>query len=245
MDVGIVDISSGIITIIYVILNFFIGLKISSTYKKRKMVEYLYVGIAWLGIGFPLIPDVLKFIFSFYNPPLSDFFLISLYAIFNIILIPFVVLFWLIALTRLFQLNDLTRRIILICYAIFSMILEIFIIFFLFTDIDMIGKTGTIPFQVTWSTLSDIVLLSNLGVVLITGFLFARALIISQQNTMKLRGKILLFAFSTFIIGSIIDMLYTTAISNIIARAILMVSSLEFYLGFLFPKWLENYSQEK
>jgi hypothetical protein len=205
------------------------------------MIEYIFVGIAWFGIGFPLIPDALKFIFTLYNPSINISFLIGFYAIFNIILIPLVVFLWLIALTNLLNLKPLTRKIVLIIYGIFSIILETFIVFFIFTDISLIGKSGSIPYQVTWSTLSNIVLVLNLGIVLITGFMFTRELLTSIDKAIKIRGKILLTAFITFVVGSLFDMIGTTSLSNIIARSILMLSSIEFYFGFLFPQWIKNY----
>ncbi|MBD3196247.1 MAG: hypothetical protein GF317_14410 [Candidatus Lokiarchaeota archaeon] len=234
------EIISGIITIAFVIVNFILGFKIALTFRKRNDIEFIFVGISWFGIAFPLIPDVLVFVFNLTTPNIPGNALIILYAVFNIILIPAIVLLWLIALTNLLQVQFKLRRVILIIYCILSGILEILFFYFLITDISIIGNLGSNPYQVIWSSLSDIILVSNLIIVLLTGILFARVLLQSTEKEMILRGKLLMIAFITFVIGSLIDMVLTTAISNVIARSILILSSIEFYLGFIFPKIAQN-----
>ncbi|TXT66267.1 MAG: conserved membrane protein of unknown function [Promethearchaeota archaeon] len=235
------QITTGIITILFVLINFILGIKIASTYRNRKNINYLYVGIAWLGIAFPLIPDILQFFFSFFSPEISDFSLIVLYALFNIIIIPIVVLLWLTALTNLLHLKNRTKKIILLVYGIFAIIMEILIVSFIFIEINMIGKIGDYPYQVVWSPLSDIVLISSLSIVLITGFLFARELLRSMDKEVKLRGQFLLLAFITFVVGNIVEILFTTPESNIIARSILILSSIEFYIGLTMPNFAKRF----
>ena len=118
MALTIIDIIIGIITIIYVFITIVIGIKIASKYLKYHKRIFLFIGIAWFGMSFPLIPDVLEPIFIF--------------------------------------------------------------------------------------------------------------------------TQLLLLAFLLFVFGAGIDALFTTDISNVIARLLIVVSSISFYIGFILPKWAKK-----
>ena len=62
----------------------------------------------------------------------------------------------------------------------------------------------------------------------------------TEEEEIKLKGKVSLIAFSLFVVGALIDYLFITKISNIIARLRLVISSISFYIGFILPKWAKK-----
>ena len=84
-------------------------------------------------------------------------------------------------------------------------------------------------------------LLSVLILALITGVLFARKSLRSEKPEIKLRGKFLLAAFISFVIGGILDTIITANfVALLITRIILISSSIEFYYGFILPEWMKK-----
>ncbi|MHA1489264.1 MAG: hypothetical protein ACTSRI_06380 [Promethearchaeota archaeon] len=78
-------------------------------------------------------------------------------------------------------------------------------------------------------------------IILITGLLFGRETFKSDDPEIKLKGKMLILAFPSFAIGAILDATIPfTAITLIIVRLILISSSIEFYGGFILPKWMKK-----
>jgi hypothetical protein len=224
-----IDITIGIITIIYVLITLIIGIRIASNYFKYHKNIFLFIGVAWLGMSFPLIPDVLEPIFIFTQPTISDQSLLLLYAIFNVILLPIFVALWLHALMQL-----------LAIFVILALLYEVYLIYSSITDFHLLGTISS-PYHIVWSIIVDLLLLSSLSVVLITGFIFAGGSLKAEDKEVKLKGKLLMFAFSLFVLGAGIDALFTTDISNIIARSLMVVSSFSFYIGFILPKWVKRY----
>jgi hypothetical protein len=86
-------------------------------------------------------------------------------------------------------------------------------------------------------------------VLLVTGTLFARRSLRSDNEEVKLKGKLLLAAFLSFSIGAILDSMIGGILGDndpllpimvVIVRIILISSAIEFYGGFILPKWLKD-----
>jgi uncharacterized membrane protein HdeD (DUF308 family) len=74
---------------------------------------------------------------------------------------------------------------------------------------------------------------------LITGIIFSRHSLQSNEQKIRLKGKFLRIAFISFTVGAIVDSLFATeSITLIIARLILASSAIEYYLGFFLPEKL-------
>lgn len=79
----------------------------------------------------------------------------------------------------------------------------------------------------------------------ITGIMFSRRSLQSEDPKIRLKGKFLLIAFISFTLGAIIDSSFAAnSITLVIARIILVLSAFEYYFGFLLPEkladWLLN-----
>jgi hypothetical protein len=85
---------------------------------------------------------------------------------------------------------------------------------------------------------------------LITGTVFAQKSIKSENREVRLKGKLLRGAFITFTIAAILDSLLGMIFENptdpllsimvVIIRIMLIISALEFYGGFLLPRWMKE-----
>lgn len=73
-----------------------------------------------------------------------------------------------------------------------------------------------------------------------TGIVFSQNLLRSNEKQSKIKGKLLLTAFISFVAGTIIDFSLSLTITYVIARLILVSSSIEFYMGLIFPDWTKK-----
>ncbi|MFX1452796.1 MAG: hypothetical protein ACFFCM_18310, partial [Promethearchaeota archaeon] len=85
--------------------------------------------------------------------------------------------------------------------------------------------------------------------------IFAQKSIKQQDREVKLKGKLLRAAFITFTIAAILDSILgmifpdptdpLLAILVVAVRILLIFSALEFYGGFLLPKWMKEIFMKK
>ncbi|MFX1452667.1 MAG: hypothetical protein ACFFCM_17650, partial [Promethearchaeota archaeon] len=181
------------------------------------------------------LPSTVKFLgIILLNIYLND----AIIFILNHALLPPFTLCWLISITDLLHVKKQTRLQILVVFCIISVILEGIFFFFIFTgNLNAIG-TFTGVFTVDWSLFSIIYLFFFAIIVLITGILFAKESLKSDKPEIKLRGKLLLAAFISFLAGALFEVIFPLSyFSIIITRIILLSSSIEFYMGYLLPQW--------
>ena len=235
MELSTIDFLQGIFSLIFVIISLFIGLLILSKYFKYYKKELILVGFSWIGMSIPWLGDAVNFIVIMTTGKAISHqfsFLISFAPL------PIFVLSWLAAF------SDLTtnkhKTLILMGYIIIGAIFEVIFLYFLFTDVALLG-TYSGPFQVDFTPFLELYLLFNIIIVLVTGLIFSRESIKSDNSEIKLKGKFLLLAFISFIIGALLDTIIPfTAISVVITRLILTISSLLFYLGFILPDFVKK-----
>ena len=77
---------------------------------------------------------------------------------------------------------------------------------------------------------------------------FAQNSLKSEDRDVKLKGKLLCAAFITFTIAALLDALLGTiftdpadplmALMVVLTRVLLIISPIEFYGGFILPKWM-------
>lgn len=198
--------------------------------------DYIFVGIAWMGISNPWLPDAISlFMIIFFRTTLSP----ELTFIIGYSLLPFFVLCWIIALTDL--LYSEKQRILLIPYLILAIISEFFFIYLLLKDPSLIG-TFVSPFQIRWSLFMEIYLFIFLLIAVATGFLFAFKSIKSHSREVQIKGRFILIAFISFTVAATIETFgHLEPLTVVLTRSILIFSSIVFYLGFIFPTWLRKF----
>ncbi|TXT61958.1 MAG: conserved membrane protein of unknown function [Promethearchaeota archaeon] len=243
----ILQIMLNVFSLIFVVVNLLVGARIISKYFELRNKVFIYIGFAWIGIAFPWLPEIFNLIFRLINLQANDLFLLILFAIVNLIVIPPFVILWILALNKLTGIRDIFKKILLISAIILSVVFELFIFVFLSIDSPLVGKVSeTREYTVNWSTYVNLLLIVLLVFILVTGLIFGKESLNSKDTTVNLKGKFLLSAFVLFAIAAALDSIFTVQTSygiilKIIARIMLMVSSILFYIGFIMPERIENW----
>jgi hypothetical protein len=240
-----VDYLQGLFSLIFVLISLSLGISILLKYYKFKSRLYILVGISWIGVANPWFPDSISFIMNIIFEESLDIFW---YFIIGNAFIPIALLAWLTAYTDM--INKKKQKLVILLMVMFSVIFEIVFFLLLFTDINQIGYINpTRPFTVEFGLFITVYLLLVIVVMAITGILFARHSIKSEDRTVKLKGKLLRAAFITFTVAAILDSLLGTifedptdpllAIMVVLTRILLIISAIEFYGGFILPRWMD------
>ena len=229
------DFITGLFSFLVLIVGAIIGLSIAARYFKYKSKLYLYWGIAYMGFYCPWWPSGISFISVIITgQPISPF----MYLLLGHILIPFLMIIWILGLTEMIYQNK--RKILIIIYSIIPGAAEIILIYALITDVSLLITFDGI-FSVTFNRLWLIYLLFISFSVAITGLLFARDSLRSDDREIRFKGKALIIAFLTYPIVSIIDGgLELNALGVILIRSILMFGAVMFYIGFFVPKFFKK-----
>lgn len=226
-----IELVNGILSIIFVSISIIIGTKIASKYFKYKQRTFLLVGITWIGLvslWYSHVISVLLILTT--GNGISD----RLYMFLGNALLPFTWFIWIIAFTDLVCKDK--QKIFLIISAIYGAVVEIYFLFYLFTDPSILGEVLS-PVDAKYNLVMTLYQFSCLIMIVITGILFARISMKSDNPEIKVKGKFLLFALISFFVGAIFEIFsYISIIFLIIGRLILISSAIEFYCGFILPK---------
>jgi hypothetical protein len=235
-----VEFLQGLFSLIFVIISTIVGIKILLKYYIYRQNELVFVGFCWIGMAIPWLPDGITLIMIiFFNHPLNEI----IYFIIVIAFIPAFLLFWLIAITNF--LYKLKQKLILIIYITISVIFEIIFFYLLLKDTSLIG-TFLGSFQVEYTLFIQIYLLTAICIFSISGILFSRESLKSDNPEIKLKGKLLLAAIILFTIGAAIDAAAPLiAITVVLTRSILIMSAITFYCGFILPSWMRKFFLEE
>jgi hypothetical protein len=246
MALELVDILQGSFSLIFVIISLVIGITILSKYSENKSRLYVLVGLAWIGVANPWFPDSISFVM---NILFQQSLAVGWYLIIGNVFIPIALICWLVAYTDM--INKKKQKLIVSLTILLSILFEIafFVIFSI--DMDQIGViVPARPFTVEFGLFITIFLLLVILVMLITGIKFAQKSVRSKEKEIRVKGKLLRAAFITFTIAAIMDSLLgmifedptdpLLAIMVVITRLLLISSALEFYGGFILPKWMHD-----
>ena len=229
------EILNGTFSLIFVIISLIVGLFIASKYFQVKNRTLLLVGITWIGLTTPWLPSTVSFIFYLITTTsLSP----AVYFTIGNIASPLILVIWILAFTDLKFKNK--QKLLVLIYAIIGIAYEVYLVYFLLADPTVIGEITGI-FDVTYK---GVVLIFALFIVinmLITGKLFGRESLHSKDPIVQLKGKFLIVAFISWCIGAVMDAaLPLNIVTLTIARVILISSALEFYIGFILPRFIKE-----
>lgn len=223
-------------SLVAIIISILIGLIIISKYFKFKQRNILLIGIFWTGLTFPWLPTVITFVMMLtvgYGLSVEWFILIG------IVILPITVLCGLTAFTSLLGVKKNKRRLILLSVLAFNLVFESLIFYFLFMNVNIIATLVDV-LTIEWSLFSQIYFIINLVLFLVTGILFSRRSLQSESKEIRFKGKLLMAAFISFTIATVLDFAIPNPLTYIIARVILVSSSIEFYIGFLLPERIKR-----
>lgn len=251
MVLELVDILQGAFSLIFVIISLIIGITILSKYFEHKNRLFILVGISWIGVANPWMPDSISFLM---NLIVQESLAVEWYFVIGNCFIPIALLTWFIAYTDMIK-RSAQKKVIIIT-VLLSIVFEIVFFILFFTDITLIGEISiSRPFTVDFGIFITVYLLIVIMAMLVTGIIFAQKSVRSEDREIRLKGKLLRAAFITFTIAAILDSLLGTifedpanlllAIMVVLVRILLIISALEFYGGFLLPRWMKEIFTKK
>ena len=247
----IVDILQGTLSLIYVVISFIIGGTIISKYGKYRNRLYILVGLCWLTLSTLWLPEAASFLMSLF---IQKTLTIEWYFIIGNAFVPIALICWIFAYT------DMTghkkQKLALSLVVIFSFVFEGLFFYYFFLDINLIGVINPIrPFSADLGIFLTILLFITFVTLFITGFKFARKSTRSENKEVRLKGKLLLYAFIAFTIAALLEktvrsiligivfadpLLPILSIMLVVVRSLLISSSIAFYGGFLLPRWMKE-----
>jgi len=236
MSLSPLDTVNGIFSLIFVAISLVIGFIILSRFFKYKEKIYFLVGATWIFISEPWWPSSLSFLIALINGiGLQS----GVYFLIGNIFIPIAIVLWLLAFTEF--LYSEKRKLFLSLFAIIGTIFEVLFFAFLFLNPSLIGELNG-PVDVNYKSFIMVFLILFISIVVITGFLFANLSLKSEDPEVKLKGKLLIIAYTTFSVGALLDSSVPFSEATIIIiRLILILSAICWYGGFLLPKWMKKY----
>ena len=251
-----VDVLHGSFSLVYVIISFAIGLIILFKYFKFKNRLYVFVGLTWIFLSFPWLPDSISFLMNlFTQTSLTE----EWYFIIGNVFIPIALISWIIAYTDM--INKEKQKLAVIIILIFSLVFEIIFFTLFFIDLNLIGVINPlIPFSADLGILLIIFLLITMLIMLTTGLQFAQKSIKSEDKEVRLKGKLLRGAFIIFTIAALLEKIARSILLGVVfqdptnplltvmlalVRVLLVLSAFAFYGGFLLPRWIKEIFMRK
>jgi len=226
---------NGVFSFIFVVISLVVGFLILLRYIRYKEKIYFLVGVTWILISEPWWPSSLSFLVWLNNGVgLTP----RMYFLIGNALVPLAIAFWLLAFTDFLFTEK--RKLILLLFSIIGVTFEIIFFAFLFTNPDLIGHLNP-PVDVSYNPFIMIFLLIFILIVVISGLLFARLSLKSDDPEVKLKGKLLVIAYIAFFVGALLDSSIPLEEPGIIfVRLILIASAIFWYGGFLLPHWMKK-----
>jgi hypothetical protein len=228
------EIVNGVTSLIFVIITITIGLTIALKYFQHKNVNLIYVGLALVILCEPWWPQAIAFVLHLITtqglPPVTHFFI-------GYFFMPFGMIAWFIALTNLMYKNK--RKQILIIISIIQALFIILFIVFMVLDLSLLMVLQGI--DVDYGPILLAYIVPHLFIIVITGCLFGRESLRSDSPEIRLKGKFLIVAFISYIVGGFFSIATPTFIPFVIlGRIISITSAFEVYCGFLMPEKVKN-----
>ena len=247
----IVDILQGSLSLIFVLISFFIGVSIISKYGKFKNRLYILVGLCWLMLSTLWLPEAVSFLMSLF---IQQTLRTDWYLIIGNVFVPVALICWVIAYTDM--VNKEKQKIAVALTLIFGIVFEGLFFYQFFLNPNLIGViTQSRPFSADLGYFLAILLSISFLILFVTGFKFARKSVKSENKEVRLKGKLLQFAFVAFTIAALLEktarsiLIGTVFISPlepiltvmlVVVRVLLISSAIAFYGGFLLPQWMKK-----
>ena len=226
----------GSLALIFIIISLIVGIKLLMKYFTHKQSALLFAGLSWIFIVSPWFNTGFNFLYVIIaGVTMTD----QVYLLVGYFWIPVPLVFWLALYTDL-KYKKLQKKIVFITL-IQGIVYEIIFLYFIFTDISVIGtKSGYFNDELNLPFLIYVLII--LVIAITTGFSFGLESFKSENPEIKLKGKFILAAWASFFIGGILDagLIGLSPLFLILVRLLLISSAFEFYFGFFLPKWIKE-----
>ncbi|MFX0012656.1 MAG: hypothetical protein ACFE9R_20260 [Candidatus Hermodarchaeota archaeon] len=252
----IVDILQGILSLVYVVISFIIGLVIISKYGKFKNRLYLLVGLCWVSLSTLWLPEAVSFIMSVF---IQHTLAVEWHLIIGNIFFPIAIISWIFAFTDM--INKQKEKLAVSVVVIYGIVFEGLFFYFFSLGPSYIGVINPLrPFSADLGIFLTILLLIGFITLFITGIKFSRKSVKSENKEVRLKGKLLQFAFIAFTIAALLEKtarsiligtVFPTpmipifgidllSVMLVVVRILLISSAFAFYGGFLLPRWMRE-----
>ena len=236
MELQPLDYLNGPLSVIVVVISWYVGLQILIRYAQTKNKLFLYVGIVAICTSEPWWPHVISFFMILASgSTLSP----EIYFIIGNVFIPVAIYLWLLAFAE-FKLES-KKKLVMLLGGIYLILYEI--LFFILLTLDAGAFIGQIipAIDVQYSLIMIGFLLTALLIILPTGVIFGKESLKSKNSEIRLKGKFLIIAFFSFCIGASVDVLIiSNPVNLLIARVLLVIAAFGFLGGFIPPDWLKK-----
>ena len=222
------EILKGTCNIIGVLFGVLAGVVIALKYSRYKKRELLLMGIVGILVTEPWWPHSISFLYALVsgsNQGLDPrvFFLLGNF------LIPLGII------TRLWAFPDLASSV--------SYLVTYDIIFFslLFLRPELIGELeGAVDVRYNYGMIG--LLIPGLILMITTVILFSTECFKSDKPEIRLKGKLILLAFSLYIVAATLEIFTSTNVFLIVLSKILLLAcATSFYIGFIMPRWMKRF----
>ena len=247
----IVDILQGSLSLVFVLISFIIGVTIVSKYGKHKNRLYILMGVCWIMLSTLWLSDAGSFLMSLFT---EQTLAIEWYFIIGNVFFPVALICWVIAYTDM--VNKEKQKLAIGLIVTFSVVYEGVFFYLFFLDINFIGVIDPLrPFSADFGYFLIILLLISFLVLFVSGLKFARKSIKSENKDVRLKGKLLQFAFIAFTIAGLLEKVARSllvgtlfpdptilllSVMLVVVRLLLILSAIAFYGGFLLPRWMRE-----
>ncbi|MGV9205151.1 MAG: hypothetical protein ACOC44_14160, partial [Promethearchaeia archaeon] len=212
------------------------GLRIAKRYLDTNQKEFLFVGIAWIGIVCPWWPSSVSFLSALITGEgISD----EIYFIIGNAFIIFFMNCWLAAFSGLIYKK--LRIPLILGFTIWNLVFEFFLFYYIFTG--QTAEIGTLMgvLDVEYKGITLIFLITIILIILVTGLLFGKESLKSKNKEVKLKGKLLIWAILLWCVGAALDSaIQLNLITLPITRIVLITSSILFLGGWILPGWMKK-----
>jgi len=230
-----IEVFAALFSLIFVGISWILAISILSKYFKFRVRELLLVGIAWVGIAMPWTSDGISFILIMtIGEPLNPY----AKVIIELTFLPVALIMWLIVFTDLMYKHR--QKLVVTIAIILSVIFEIIFFYALLTDFSLIGEY-TPPLAIDYTLPISLFLLVFLGIFLVTGLIMGKESLKSENEEIKLKGKFLIIAFLSFLIGTLLELfLPLHPVWIMVIRFTLISAAIEYYIGFTMPDFIKR-----
>jgi len=236
-----IELINGIFSLVFISIAIFIGLLIITKYFKYRQPLLLLVGFVWIIMSEVWWSSSFSFIAALSTGSgLTD----EIYFFVGNLFVPLGILIWMKAFTDLIFKDK--QKLILIIFTVICTLYYVTFIPIIFIDVSVIGEMRGVV-DGNYTPIALVFLLTGLFAFVISGLIFAKESLKSDNWEIKLKGKFLALAFVLFGIGAGLDGLKPYFISPayldlalIIDRIILMFSAFSFYSGFILPRFIQK-----
>ena len=229
------EIFQGIITLTFVLSFIIVGARILAKYRDSQKIEHVSMGLAWIFLSSAWWGSSFNFIFALFGPGLHD----TVFLFLSNAFLPIAIITWLFSIFHILH-PDIEKKAMII---VLALVIPYWIVLMglLFTFPILVGDVlSPVKSNPTILPLSFQIIVLLAG--FISGIYFASKSMQIDDPKVQWRGRLLLIAFISLVIGSLIDAILVGMFYNeltlILSRAILISAAIEYYLAFFTPKRL-------